>query len=322
MTSPNTTLETLRPDLGGSMEEFDLEMNMAGMVGLQVFRPFEAPVQAGVFGKVPIELLLKSRETRRGPGGGYARQRWQFTADSYATQEHGAEEPIDDREAKMYRNYLDIEVISATRARHAVMENYERRVAAKVFDTGTYSPTNATVAWATVATAKPVDDVEAAWQRLWAKGIIGNALVINRLVFRNLVRTAQIQDIVASQGAGGSIDARSINVQMLKQVFNLDYIIVAGMQRNTADEGLAASLSPIWSSGLAAVCRVAESDDIREPCLGRTFHWGEDGSSIGGVFESYRDPSVRSDIIRNRMDTDEKRLYEEACELIDITPGG
>jgi hypothetical protein len=61
---------------------------------------------------------------------------------------------------------------------------------------------------------------------------------------------------------------------------------------------------------------VAVTDDIREPCLGRTFHWGEDGSQIGGLMESYREEQKRSDIIRCRHDVDEKVLYTQMGHLL------
>jgi hypothetical protein len=50
---------------------------------------------------------------------------------------------------------------------------------------------------------------------------------------------------------------------------------------------------------------VARTDDIQEPCLARTFHWGGDGSTVGGSMESYRDEPVRADIIRCRHDVQE-----------------
>ena len=66
----------------------------------------------------------------------------------------------------------------------------------------------------------------------------------------------------------------------------------------------------------AMVCKVATGRDFREPCIGRTFHWSADGSSIGGTVESYRDETVRADIIRVRHDVDELVLYPQAGHLL------
>ena len=69
MPSPSTSLATLRPELGGSMEAFDLAADRAGFIGLKLLPVFEAAEQSGSFGKIPLEELLKNRDTERAPGG-------------------------------------------------------------------------------------------------------------------------------------------------------------------------------------------------------------------------------------------------------------
>jgi len=81
--------------------------------------------------------------------------------------------------------------------------------------------------------------------------------------------------------------------------------VIAGAQYNSANEGQAASLAAVWSDSYAMLAYVARTDDIQEPCLARTFHWGGDGSTVGGSMESYRDEPVRADIIRCRHDVQE-----------------
>ena len=64
------------------------------------------------------------------------------------------------------------------------------------------------------------------------------------------------------------------------------------------------------------VCRGAETNDIKEPCLGRIFHWAEDGSEIGGMVETYREESSRADIVRVRHDVQEQVLYTQMGHLL------
>jgi hypothetical protein len=143
-----------------------------------------------------------------------------------------------------------------------------------------------------------------------------NALIINRHVFRNLRLCEEITDKLASLGAGTSIEPGKITVASLSSVFDLPYIIVAGSARDSANEGQDVSIGNVWDSEYAMVCRVATTSDPREPCIARTFHWAEDGSSIGGTVESYRDESVRSDIIRVRHDVDEFVMHTEMGHLL------
>ena len=319
MPSPSSSLATQRPDLAESFMEFDLEADAAGMVATQVFPIVSVQSQAGNFGKIPLEQLLQERDTKRAPGSGYSRGNFTFQPATYATEEHGAEEPVDDREAKMFAEYFDAEQIAAARAYSAVLRNAEQRVADAVFNATTFSSNTTAVTneWDDTANATPLTDVEAAVQAIYdASGLWANALVINRKVFRNLRNCTQVIDRINSAGAGVISRPTDITAQMLAEVFDLENIIVAGTSKNGAKEGQAASPTQIWSGEYAMVCKVATGADFREPCLGRTFHWGEDGSDPGGTIETYRDETVRGDVVRVRHDVDEVLLYTDAGHLL------
>lgn len=321
MPSPSTSLTTLRPDLAGSLMEFDLAVDRAGFIGSRVLPVMEVMKQSGVFGKIPIEQLLQEREVTRAPGSGYSRGNFTFTTDSYACVEYGAEEPVDDREAQMYAEYFEAEQVSAQRALDAVLRAAEKRVADLIFNATTWTGSSLTTAvtneWDDSANATPIVDVEAAVRKVYTNsGLWPNALIINRKVFRNLRNCDEVIERIQSAGAGSQTRATDITVQQLAEVFDLPFILVAGSTKNTAKEGAAASLSPMWSDEYAMIARICTSNDIREPGLGRIFHWGADGSSIGGTVESYRDDSIRSDLIRVRHDVDEKVLYTECGHLL------
>lgn len=317
MANPSTSLATLRPDLAGSFMEFDLAQNAAGYIGHKVLPVMEVQAASGVFGKVPLEQLLQQRDTLRAPGSGYARGNWTFTTDSFACVEHGAEEPVDDNEAKMYAEYFDAEVISAARAYDAVLRNAEQRIADAVFNTTTWTPTAVTNEWDDLTNATPLTDVEAAVQRVYdATGLQADTLIVNWKVFRNLRNCSQVIDRINSAGAGNASKASDVTADMLARVFDLRQVLVAGASKNNAVEGQAASPTQVWSGEYAAVCKVCTGNDIRQPGLGRVFHWGMDGSSVGGTVESYREEQTRSDIIRVRHQVDEKILYTGALELL------
>lgn len=324
MPNPATSLATLRPDLASSFEAFDLEAEKEGYIARKVLPTIDVASQAGNFGKIPLEQLLQQRDTKRAPGSGYSRGNFTFDDSTYSCEEHGAEEPIDDREAKMYAEYFDAETVASRRAYNSVLRNAEKRVADAILNTTTWTGAALTTdvsgtPWATIASAVPLTNVEAAVQKVYdGSGLWPNALVINRKVFRNLRNTQQVIDRIASSGAGDRTLATDVTVQMLAQAFDLDYIIVAGGSLNNAKEGQAASVSQIWSSTYAMVCKVAVGSDFREPCIGRTFHWGADGSAADGTVESYRDEVVRANVIRVRHDVDEVVLYAQAGHLLKI----
>jgi hypothetical protein len=316
MSSPNKTLSTLRPDLGSFME-MDVAADQAGFIAGGVLPVLNVAKQTGYFGKLRREDMLQTRDTQRAPGGGYARQQFKFTDDSFTCVEHGAEEPVDDRESEMYSDYFDAESLAAIRARDAVLRNREIRVADAIFNTTTWTATSVTNEWDDLTNATPIDDVEGRVQALYDAGVVANTLIVTWKVFRNLRNCQQIRDRIDSSGAGDRSLASDISAAKLAEIFDLDRVLVGRGIKNTANQGQSVSLTPIWSNEYAAVCRTATSNDIREPCVGRTFHWSEDGSTFGGTIESYRDESVRSDIIRVREDTDENIIYTTALELLD-----
>lgn len=321
MPSPSTSLATLRPDLADSLMEFDLAMDQRGYIANKVFPVVDVQSQAGVFGIIPVEQLLQQRNTLRAPGGGYNRGKFTFTTSSYACVEYGAEEPVDDREAEMYAEYFDAEVISTARAYNAVLRSQEERVAAAVFNATTWNgaalTTGVTNEWDDFTNAVPLTDVEAAVQKIYDNsGLWANALIINYKVFRNLRNCDQVIERIQSAGAGDPSKPTDITPAMLAQVFDLPYILVAGGSKNAKAEGQAVDPEQIWSGEYAMVCKIATGADFREPCIGRTFHWSADGSAIGGTVESYREEQTRSDIIRVRHDVDEIVLYTEAGHLL------
>jgi hypothetical protein len=320
MPTPSSSTATLRPDLAEFME-FDLESEKQGYIALKVLPVIESGLQADNPGKVPLESLLFAGDTKRNSGSNYNRGSYKFERFQFATKENGWEEPIDDRDEKRYRYLLQVDRIANARAAGVVARNQEQRVADLVFNTTTWTGASLTTAitheWDDAVNAVPITDVEAAVQKVYdGSGLKANALVVNWKVFRNLRNCDSIIERINAQGAGAPSKASDINVQMLAQVFDLDYVIVAGASKNTANEGQAAAISQIWSGEYAMVCRVSTSPDMRDPCIGRTFHWSEDGSSIGGTVEEYYEEQSRSRIIRVRHETDEVIMYPQAGHLL------
>lgn len=314
MPTPSQTLQGFRPSLSGCFEDFGTMTDRMGYIGLKVLPVFEVAKPSGTFGRIPLSQLLQNRDTLRAPGSGYARGSWTFKPESFATQENGAEEPVDDREAQMYSDYFDALAVSVERANHAVAIALEKRIAAKVFNAGTFTPTAVTNEWDDVQSATPITDFETAANAMWAEtGLWPNALIINRKVYRNLRKCDQIIEQLkytfpTLQG--------NIGIQQIAAAFDVPYVLVAGGAKNTENDPQDGAIDHIWSSEYAGVARICDSNDIRTPGLGRTFHWGEDGSTIGGTVETYRSEEVRSNIVRVRMDTDEKIIYGGCMKLL------
>lgn len=322
MPSPSSALSTLRPDLASSMLEFDLAMAAQNYIGSKVLPIVPVAKKIGQYGVIPIEELLKDRNTERAPGSGYNRSQFTFLPQTFRCQEHGTEEPIDDDEAEMYAEYFDVEQVTALRAQAAILRNAEKRIAAAVFNATTWTSytTSITNEWDDLANATPVTDVNTAKAAVFTQcGMWPNALIINRTVYnnlRNVTTSNQIFDRIKYSGVHNPTQA-GINTAVLAEVFDLKHIIVAGGAYDSALEGQTSVPAEIWSNEYAMVCKIAETNDPKEPCIGRTFHWPGGGSTPQGTVETYRDETVRSDIVRVRHDVDEVIMYVEAGHLLD-----
>lgn len=318
MAYPSASLGQVRPDLADSLTELDLAMERNGFIAYQVAPVFEASTQNGVFGKMTIEELLKERTAKRAPGAGYERGEREFTKDSFTTTEYGIEEVIDDREAQIYADWFDAELVAAEVARDDLLRAAEKRVADLIFNatTWTANTTGITNEWDDAANATPIADVKAARAAVYgATGIWPDTLIINRKVFNNLINVDEVVDRMKYQGFQ-DVRQGAITPAAMALAFDLRQILVAGSARNTAGEGATASLSPIWSDEYAMVCKVAETGNVREPCIARTFHWGADGSQVGGTIETYDEVQSRSEVVRARHDVQEKVIYMELGHLL------
>jgi hypothetical protein len=318
--TPTSSNATVRADLAAFFE-FESEMERQYYVGTKVMPVIEAGLQADNPGKVPLNALLQEVDTKRSSGGNYNRGSWQFDRFTYATQENGWEEPVDERDEKRYRELLQIEQIAFQRATGFVMKNHEIRVADLVFNATTWNgaalTTGITHEWDDAVNATPIVNVEAARLKVYeGSGLWPNALVVNKKVFHNLRNCEEIIERINSAGAGSPSKPSDITAEMLAAVFDLQFVLVGGGSKNGATEGQTAAPTQIWSDEYAMVCRVATTGDMREPCIGRTFHWAEDGSAVGGAVEEYYSDEVRARIIRVRHDTDEVIMYPQAGHLL------
>lgn len=319
MPSPSSALVTLRPDLAASLEQFDLAMSWNGFVGSKILPVVPVLQQAGNFGIIPIEQLLQARNTARAPGGAYSRAQFTFKPSTFSCKENGFEEAVDDRESNMYQNYLAAEQYAALRARDAVLRNYETRVINLVTDTAVFTSalTSAVaVSWKTLASSTPAVDISTAVQAVYANsGLMANTVVMGWKAWQNFRQSADTINRIKYWG-GDDPTTKGISTAVAARFFDVESVVIAGSQKNGANEGAAVSLSQLWNDDRIFVGRVARTDDFKEPAIGRTFTWAGDGASESGTVESYRDERVRGNVIRVRMDSDEQVIYKQAGYLL------
>lgn len=307
MPYPSSPSTFERPDLGLAYEQFDLLSHMQGFVGLRVFTPIRVAVASGNYTKIPLaQLLNDDLNVKRAPGAGYARGSLVFEQGRFACTERGAEEVLDDRERAVY-GYTGIrfEQLSADRAVSRVLRNAEMEIAALVQTTVGSNATNAGTVWSTHASATPRKDVLAARESFrMANGFYPNAIVIPAPAHANLIQCTEVLDIL-KYGAVPGVDPTKVDEAALAAIFQIPNVIIAGAVKNTKPSTQTPTLSDIWNKGIVTLCHIAQTEDLREPCMGRTFMFEDI------VVEQYRDEPKRSDVIRARIDLDVTTVHAE-----------
>lgn len=324
MPFPSTSTAVVRKDLAGLLEPFDGEMDRRGFVGNQILPMTSTPNAAGRFPKLaPEELLRFNVNVGRSPDGTYKRDDYKWVDDNYTTQEWGGEGKVDDRLKNMYRTYFDLEAVAQKKTIDRVLRAQELRIAALIFDTTRWTGASyflsAANKWTSPVLATPIDDVDFAKRKVRTNfGRWPNTIVFNYSNLMYLRNTAQVQERIASSGAGQSIKASEININQIASVFDIQKVLVAGAVKNTNYEGRSVAYADIWSDSYAWVGYTSDSEDISDPTVGRVFHWDEDGGTPLGHVETYRDETRRSDIVRVRHEVFEKILFTECGFLIQI----
>lgn len=312
-----TQLTQPRPDLAVAFMDFDLEADRMGFVGHRILPVIEVTKSFGQYPRIELRDLLGSEETRRAADGSYNSVTIKGTKGSYRTEEYGLESPVDANDDFVYEDWWDAEMVAAMISKDRTLRAYEQRAITLGL---TASNTNAAgTVWSTAASATPYANVLAAKIAVRNRtGIVPDSMVCEWEAFEYLRNTADMKDRIF--GSVNPENAAQASVTQVAAALGLRNLFISGGVKNSANEGQAASIAGLWDRTKALVFKGGEEggriSDLVRPRFGCTFHWGEDGSQIGGMVEQYEAPNRRSTIIRNRMQVDEVLLYNGLANII------
>jgi hypothetical protein len=316
---PKGTNTILRPEFGMSFHEFDAFSNDQGFISLKVLTPIEVGVAANQFGKIPVEEILKDVNTYRNPDGSYNERVVKMETGSYATRERGIVGRVDQNLRRTLIHYGDAAEIAVTAVRSDMARSMELEAVAMLTDvTGTPGVSAFANAELTqnmgVANQTPIADIDGAIASVRALGVMPNVVVMNWITFRKFMRSPDVTELVKYSGIDDPKLLR--NMESAKRVaaaiLGVDEVLVAGVTRNTANEGPAPTLAPVWPDNTIGVYVVDRSANFQLPCVGRTFIWSEDGGSTEFGIESDFDWNTRSEKFRSRFQIDQKVISYKA----------
>ena len=319
MGAPSAALASLRPELTDSVERFDLAADRQGFIGYDILPVRGVDKASGTYGVVPLEQLLKHPNTRRSPGAGFGRGKFEFFDASFATKEYGWEEAVDNEEAELYSDFIDAEIASAEICLDVILRAAEQRVIDKVLDAAVFTGdlTSALgTRWSVHASATPIDDLVTARKLIWSRtGLWPDTLAISMFTLLDLQQCDQIKDEIKASGAGTQAMEGDVTPSMLARLFGLKEVLVQGSAKNTAVQTSDAAIESMWPVTKALLFRKNRTGNFKEPGLGRTLAWNKMGG-VEPMFESYEEPQTDSIIIRRRHRVSEHLIYSKCGHVL------
>ena len=308
-----------RLDLGAAVEEYI--QKESDFIGTKVLSIKGVPLQASNFKAKTRASVTLDADTKRAKSGHYNRISLEVKDLTYACEENGLEEILDDSDRNLYESDFDAEFDVSKNTADTLKRMQEKRIAAKIFNTSTFTGsdlyTNAagTKAWSDI-TADILANVNAAKRKVKANcGLNPNSVIFNGNILEYIKKNTAVIDSI--KYTARVTDAEIING--LADYLGVDYVLVGDSIRNSAKKGKVFASSPIWSDLYAMVAIVApEGSSLRTPSLGRTMLWTSD-SPDNCTVEEYRDNGARGDVYRVRQNTDEKVIDPYFAHLIKVT---
>lgn len=142
---------------------------------------------------------------------------------------------------------------------------FESIVASKVFNTSNFNNTAASVAWATIATAVPVTDLNTAGNLIKkARSVKPNIVIMGATAYSNFISNANVKASIKNTEDALVKRNRVLDLMRTDSLENLEYLYVADASYNTANVGQAESRSFIWTPTMVFIGYVEQSPNSEE----------------------------------------------------------
>ena len=241
---------------------------------------------------------------KRAPGGVFARSGYGVETATTTAALWGLEHPIADEARSNNQMPMDLERAGLQWLAQQSLIRKERAFAADFFINGVWgtSDNNSTTDWDDFTSGDPVNDVLTARRTISNNtGQDGNTLAVGYIVHQALVNHPDLVDRVKYVQA-----ATMANVEgAIAAAFGVSNYLVGKASYNSANEGQTFSASAIIDDD-ALVCYVAPQPGIMSASAGYTFSWGG-GGGLGSI-STYRDQSVKSDVLQHSEAWDQKAV--------------
>jgi len=199
---------------------------------------------------------------------------------------------------------------------HRNLLSREIRVANQITTSGNWASgatTAASAVWSDQTSGTPLTDIQTALESVPASNGLSRKIGVCALeVFHDLVSHPQIRDLHGT--APGQITH-----DVLAGYLGLDQLIVSDAQKNTANTGVAVSMSRVWLATVFAIVLVPASPGPDQECFSATIRRNLSGGSNGILVREWYEPgqgTEGTDHIAVTHEDDEVIVRNDAGHLL------
>lgn len=273
-------------------------------VASKVFPAVPLDKQSGTYYSFTKKYWFLDNLKARAPGGVFARSGYGVDTATATAQLWGLEHPIADEARANNQMPMALEQAGLQWLAQQSLIRKERAFSVDFMKTGVWATddNNSATDWDDFTSGDPVDNVLTARRTISNNtGYDGNTMVLGYIVHQALVNHPDIIDRVkyVQQATLASVEGA------LAAAFGVSNYIVGKASYNSANEGQTFSASAIIDDD-CLVAYVTPTPGIMTASAGYTFSW-DGGGGIGSI-GTYRDQSVKSDILQHSEAWDQKAV--------------
>lgn len=262
----------------------------------------------GIYYKFGMEHFGPIPNTLRAPGTRAREVEWKVTKDVFSTEEYALLGKVTDEDRKAQDNQVQLEQTTVENVTELLMLDRELRVRDLVTDptiypTGHVQTLSGTSQWSDPDNSTPLKDVDGAKAQLASVGIVPNTMIIPQKVYNALKFNRDILDRIKYSERG------LVTVDILRDLFEIENILVPASVYNTANAGQAANLVDVWGD-IVWIGFVAPRPGLKTISFGYTFEYR------ARQVRRWREEDVKTDFFEVSEEVGEKVVAPMAGFLI------
>lgn len=287
-------------------------------IGQRLFPVIPVDHESDKYYVVDQDSWLRVPNTRRARGQRPERIEFRISSDSYFADNYALAEDNFKEDLANADMAIRIRERSARNVMHGLARDLEVRIANRVTsgtNVGSYVSLTGGNKWSDPVASDPIADVTTAHAFIENNtGLRANTLVIDKDTLRVVRRHPVLLDLF-KYTAGGVV-----NDQQLREVFEVETILIGRGRKNNALESATASFTNIWGNNVI-LARVQPGNTMQTMTFGLGFRWTPEGIPTPMSVVRYDDPDPGKKVETTEVGyyQDEKIIARNLAYLIAAT---